>query len=93
MKNPFRSRTTKYIVNVLMGGIFVALAYTGLFGGEGGVHEQRPGERHGSRHEHFTDDREQFERVKTYKTAGINPVLEINGEHEDKNGGNHEIYA
>jgi hypothetical protein len=88
MKNPIHSTTAKYIVNVLMIGIFVALAHSGLFGGEG----NRPGERHGKRHEQFSQNRERFEREDSEKAAAFNPTQDFGNRHGEEEG-NHDIYG
>ena len=88
MKNPIHSTTAKYIVNVLMIGIFVALAHSGLFGGEG----SRPGERHGKRHEQFSQNRERFEREDSEKAAAFNPTQDFGNRHGEEEG-NHDIYG
>lgn len=93
MKNPIHSTAAKYIVNVLMIGFFVALAYTGLFGGEGGRHEGRRDERHGNRHERFSEDRERFEREDAEKAAAFNSGQDFRGRGGEKEEGNHDIYG
>lgn len=93
MKNPINSTAAKYIVNILMIGFFVALAYTGLFGGEGGRHEGRPGEGREGRHERFEQGREQFERSEMDRAAGFTPGADFKGEHGGKGEGNHDIYG
>ncbi len=92
MKNPMNSTAAKYIVNVLMIGFFAALAYTGLFGGEGERHEERPGERHGNRHERFSDDGERFEREDSENTAAFNPTQNL-GNRRGEEEGTHDIYG
>jgi len=92
MKNPVNSTTAKYLVNILMVGFFVALAYTGLFG-KGGPHEGRPGERHEGWHERFEQGREQFERREMDKAAGFTPGADFRGEHGEKGLGDHDIYG
>lgn len=93
MKNPINTTAAKYIVNVLMIGFFVALAYTGLFGGEGEQHEGRRGERHGNRHEQFSEDRERFEHEDSENTAAFNPAQDFRGPRGKKEGGHHDIYG
>lgn len=93
MKNPINSTAAKYIVNILMIGFFVALAYTGLFGGESGRHEGRPGEGRESRHERFEQGREQFERHEMDRAAGFTPGADFRGEHGEKGLGDHDIYG
>lgn len=97
MKNPINSTAAKYIVNILMIGFFVALAYTGLFGGEGARHEGRPGERregrHESRRERFEQNRERFGNEETEKAARFIPGRDFRGEHGGKEEGNHDIYG
>lgn len=92
MKNPINSTAAKYIVNILMIGFFVALAYTGLFGGEGGRHEGRPGEGHEGRHERFEQSREQFERREMDRAASFTPGADFTGEHGGGLG-DHDIYG
>ena len=92
MKNPVNSTAAKYLVNILMIGFFVALAYTGLFG-KGGPHEGRPGERHEGRHERFEQGREQFERREMDNAAGFTPNADFRGEHGGKGLGDHDIYG
>lgn len=92
MKNPINTTAAKYIVNVLMIGFFVALAYTGLFGGEGERHEGRPGERHGNRHERFSEDRERFEHEDSEKAAAFNFSQDFGNRHGGDEG-NHNIYG
>lgn len=93
MKNPINSTAAKYIVNILMIGFFVALAYTGLFGGEGGRHEGRQGEGREGRHERFEQGREQFERHEMDRAASFTPGADSRGEHGGKGLGDHDIYG
>ncbi len=93
MKNPINSTAAKYIVNVLMVGIFVTLAYTGLFGGEGGRHEGRPGKRHEGRHERLAQNREQFQQGEKENAAGFTPGYNFRGGSGGEGGGNHDIYG
>lgn len=89
MKNPINTTAAKYIVNVLMIGFFVALAYTGLFGSEGERNERRPGERFGR----FSEDRERFGREDSENTAAFNPAQNFRGPHGEEEGGHHDIYG
>ncbi len=89
MKNPINTTAAKYIVNILMIGFFVALAYTGLFGSEGERHEGRPGERH----ERFSENREQFEHGDSENTAAFNPEQDFRGPRSEEEGGHHDIYG
>lgn len=92
MKGVINSTAAKYIVNILMIGFFVALAYTGLFGGEGERHEERPGGRYGNRHERFSEDRERFEREDSEMATAFNPTQDL-GNRRGEEEGNHDIYG
>ncbi len=79
MKNPINSTTAKYIVNVLMVGIFVVLAYTGLFRGEG-----HPGMEREGLHERFEQGHEQFGHQEIDRAAGFTPGADFRGERGHK---------
>lgn len=91
MKKPINSTAGKYIVNVLMIVIFVALAYTGLF--DGGRHEGRPGERHEDRPEYSSQSREGFESAETDKAAVFDANQNFKGERNGEPIGDHAIYG
>lgn len=93
MKNPINTTAAKYIVNVLMIGFFAALAYTGLFGGEGERHDGRPGELHGNRYKRFSEDRERFEHGDSENATAFNPAQDFRGPRGKEEGGHHDIYG
>lgn len=89
MRKLIKSSTGKYIVNVLMIVIFAALAFTGLFGSDGG--KDREGRDH--RHKQFAEVQEKTVADESAVAANfISNDLSAQGQGKEEEG-NHEIYG
>lgn len=92
MKNLINSSAGKYVVNVLMIIIFIALSVTGLFSDEGG----KPGHGGENRHAQFSQVQDKSDANAT--TADATFIRNENsspghGEGREGGEGNHELYG
>lgn len=92
MRNFINSSACKYVVNVLMILIFIALAITGLFSDEGG----KPGHGGENRHAQFIQVQDRSESNETTATGTFVRDENFgtgNGEGRESEEGNHELYG